>query len=193
MKSLNLFTRMFTGVVLLTMGSLGLAIVSAKKAYDADPQLISKIEKQFDIHIKNNNGFYISNLSNRESSQDTWQMPLTQNKIRIKTFSGRVAIKNTSSNEVSISANGRLDKSISPKLLNIVSTPNILTILEPEKGVSELEIHIEIPSSYAYELAIESATADVSVENLSPNAPVPCLLVFLELLIQHSTIRHDDY
>ncbi len=170
MKSLNLFTRLFTAIVLLTMGSLGLAIYSAKRAYDADPQLISKIEKQFDIHINNRNGFYVSTLSNRDSSQDTWQMPLTQKKIRIKTFSGRVAIKNTSSTEVHISANGRLDKSISPKLLDINSTANVLTILEPEKGVSDLEIHIEIPSSFAYELAIESVSADVSVESLSPNS-----------------------
>lgn len=51
MKSFNLFTRFFTIVVLLTMGSLALSAFSAKKAYEADPELLAKVEKKFNIQV----------------------------------------------------------------------------------------------------------------------------------------------
>lgn len=182
MKSLNLFTRLFTVVVVVTLSSLTLTAYSIKKAYDTDPELPAKIEKRFNIHFTSGSsgisssfgnsfskGFYISTSSNKNATQDSWQLPLTQKKIRIKTYSGQVSIKNTSSKEVLISASGELDKEKSPKLLDVNSTANEITIFEPENAVDNLEIHLQIPSSYAQELMIESVSGDVSAENLSPN------------------------
>ena len=172
MKSLNLFTRIFTVVVFLTLGSLSLAGYSAKKAYESDPELLSKLEKSFNIHISNGS-FIMSGMpwddSNRAINQDSWRMPLTDKQVTIKTRSGRVSIKTTSSKDISISATGSLDKTRAPRLLEIESVNAELAINEPQNGVDNLEVRIEIPNSFTQDISVLSLTGDVTVENLSAN------------------------
>lgn len=170
MKSLNLFTRAFTIIVVLTLGSLALAGYSAKQAYDSDPELLAKIQKQFGIHINtNNNNFYISGYGNGDPTQDEWKMPLAENKISIETRSGNISIKTTSANEISIFASGKLDKSRAPRLLDIDTANGELVINEPNNGVDELEMRIEVPSSFRSEIDVLSISGDISIENLSAN------------------------
>lgn len=167
MKSLNLFSKLFSIVVITTIGSLALAAYSAKKAFDTDPHLIAKLEKQFNIHSRGNSFYF--NFSDNDT-EDTWQLPIPQKKIRIKSYSGDIAIKTSSLNEVLISASGKLDKDQAPKLLDIKSEQNELVIIEPENAVHDLQIRIEIPSSYQNDVIIESTSGDVSIENLSPSS-----------------------
>lgn len=166
MKSLNLFSRLFTTVVLITMVSLVLSFYAGRKAYDADPALWSKIEDKLHISFHSGGSFVGFNLEG-ESTKDSWRLPLTQKMIHIKSFNGRIAIKPTASNEIAISASGKLDTDESPKLLEVNSTDDELTLTEPKEAVRNLEIHIEIPNSYSQGLRIDTVSGDISLENLS--------------------------
>tara|TARA_B110001454_G_C12723280_1_gene436256 strand:+ start:7949 stop:8818 length:870 start_codon:yes stop_codon:yes gene_type:complete len=170
MRSYNLFTRFFVAVVFTTITSLALAGFSAKQAYDADPEILAKIEKKYDIQIRMTGmGVSISDDNMRATVQDRWELSVPTKRLVIKSFGGDISMKSTSDNKITVIATGTLNKDKSPRLLEINETSEETTLAEPENAVKNLEIRMEIPASFAKDLEIMSVSGDVSLENLKLN------------------------
>ncbi|OYZ22908.1 MAG: hypothetical protein B7Y39_07080 [Bdellovibrio sp. 28-41-41] len=170
MRSYNLFTRFFIAIVFTTITSLAMAAFSAKQAYDADPELLSKIEKKFDIQIHiTGMGVSISDDNQRASTQDRWELTAPTKRLIIKSFGGDVALKSTNDKKITVIATGKLNKDKSPRLLEVTESADEIILSEPENAVKNLEIRLEIPVSFAKDLEIMSVSGDISIENLKLN------------------------
>lgn len=166
MRTYSLFTRFFVAVVFTTITSLAVAGFSAKKAYDADPQIVAKLEEKYNVHISIA-GLTVGNRSPKVPMQDEWQIQLPKKKLVIKSFGGDIAMKTSNDSKIKITATGHLDKSSSDRLLQVLETSDEVTISEPEDAVKNLEVRIEIPTSFSKELEVVSVSGDVTMENLT--------------------------
>lgn len=166
MRTYNLFTRFFVAIVFTTITSLAVAGFSVKKAYEADPEIVAKLEQKYNVHVSIA-GITAGNRSPKVSTHDEWQTNLPKKKLIIKSFSGDIAMKSTNETKIKIVATGRLDKSASERLLHVSELPDEVIISEPEDAVKDLEVRLEIPVSFTKELEIVSVSGDVTMENLT--------------------------
>lgn len=167
MNQSNLFSRFFIILMLVTVGSLGIASFSTMKAIDTDPKLVAKLQEKFNIHI-NSSGLIINDSPmNHELTENQWDLQLPKKKITIKTAGGGIAIKNTSEPRIRVFASGQVVSDSKGNLLEISESTNELVLGEPTGTVSDLVVRIEIPNAYKQDIQIVSTSGDVSVENLT--------------------------
>ncbi|WII72512.1 DUF4097 family beta strand repeat-containing protein [Bdellovibrio sp. 22V] len=165
MKSFSVFSKVFIGAVVWTVVFLGIAGYASQEAYKADPALITKLEEKYNVSV------HIGGISKRDTSkevaEDIWNLAPPASKFSIKTFNGDVRIKKTMNKEVVIKATGRLDVNKAPRLLAVTETADVLEIRQPDdNAVTKLEVTIEIPDSFSKELRFESASGELTLENL---------------------------
>ncbi|MEK2646976.1 DUF4097 family beta strand repeat-containing protein [Bdellovibrio sp. BCCA] len=166
---MNLFTKFFIAFSVWTVAFLSLATYAGGKAFETDPHLVSKLEDKMNVSIR------VGGVSKRFHSdsemvntQDTWNFAPPAEKMKIKLFTGNVSIKKSSGSEIKITATGDIDKSRAPRLLEAETTGNELKISEPEGDVvKKLDVHIEVPASFAQELDVVTVSGNVTVENLN--------------------------
>ncbi|MBL7542700.1 MAG: DUF4097 family beta strand repeat protein [Bdellovibrionaceae bacterium] len=168
MKTTNLFTRFFIATVFTTIISLSVAAFSASKAYHSDPHLLAKLEEKYNMKI--NSGHLALDYKHREHTErteDQWTLNVPQKKLVLKPFSGDIAIKSTRDTKIKIIATGRIDKAQNDKLLTITETPDELTVTELKGAIQDLEVHIEVPTTFNQEIEFDSTSGDVSIEDLN--------------------------
>lgn len=167
MRTYNLFTRFFVAVVFTTITSLAVAGFSAKQAYDADPELLSKLEDKYNVQINvTGMGVSVTDKNSRIMTQDQWELSIPAKKIVVKTYAGDIAIRSSNDKKIRVVATGKLDTTKSEKLLEITESADVVTLNEPENAVKDLEVRIEIPSTFTHDLDISSVSGDVTAENL---------------------------
>ncbi|MCB0371057.1 MAG: DUF4097 family beta strand repeat protein [Bdellovibrionales bacterium] len=167
MKSNNFFTRFFMVVLATTIASLAMAAFSVKQAYKSDPELISKIEKLYNIRLHMSGlSFTVSDDNNGSATQDQWELNPPTKRLVIKSFSGKVSMKSSSDRKISVIASGKQNKEKSPRLLEVNQTTDEITLTEPENAVKNLEILINVPTSYSKEIEITSVSGNISIEKM---------------------------
>lgn len=167
MRTYNLFTRFFVAVVFTTITSLAVAGFSAKKAYEADPELLAKLENKYNVQINvTGMGVSVTDTNSRAKTQDQWELSIPAKKLIIKSYSGDIAIRSSNDNKIRVMASGKLDTAKSEKLLEITESADVVTLNEPENAVKDLEVRIELPSTFTHDLEILSVSGDVTAENL---------------------------
>lgn len=170
MRTYNLFTRFFIAVVFTTITSLAIAGFSAKQAYDADPELLAKLENKYNIQIHvSGMGVSVRDANSRMTTQDQWELAIPAKKLIIKSYSGDIAIRSSNDKKIRVMATGKLDTAKSEKLLEITESSDVVTLNEPENAVKNLEVRIELPSTFTHDLEIASVSGNVSGENLKIN------------------------
>ncbi|MNJ98510.1 hypothetical protein D3C87_162760 [compost metagenome] len=169
MKSSNLFPRVFIALSVLTIVFLSAAGYSFEKAHNSDPQLVQRLEERYNIRM-GMGGVSKSMGKEGERAQDTWTEALPTDKITITTISGKVEIKTSPAKEIQISAKGKLDTSLAPRLLDVSASGGGLSIRQPDNdAVTNLEVEVLIPESYAKDLDIQSVSSDLSLRGLTLN------------------------
>ncbi|WP_413612700.1 DUF4097 family beta strand repeat-containing protein [Bdellovibrio sp. HCB-110] len=167
---MSLFTKFFIAFAVWTVGFLGLAAYAGEKAFQNDPQLISKIEDKFNVSIRMggmSKGYGVGPAAH-DKTQDTWNFAPPAKKVTFKSFSGNFSIKKSAGNEIKISATGKLDKNVAPRLLETEVNNDELTVREPENNaVKDLEVQIEIPASFTSTVDVLTVSGDVTAENLN--------------------------
>ncbi|GEM_PF-3315939 len=170
MRTYNLFTRFFVAVVFTTITSLAVAGFSAKQAYDADPELLAKLENKYNVQINvTGMGVSVTDRNSRTETQDQWELAIPAKKLVIKSYSGDIAIRSSNDKKIRVIATGKLDTAKSEKLLEITESADVVTLNEPENAVKDLEVRIELPTAFAHDIEIASVSGDVSAENLKIN------------------------
>lgn len=167
MRSYNLFTRFFIAVVFTTITSLAISGFSAKQAYDADPDIVAKLEKKYDMNIQiSGMGVSISDGNARTPTEGQWELTVPAKKLIIKSYAGDVTIKNTNDKKIRIMATGKLDTKKSSKLLVIDESADQVIVTEPENAVQDLVVRMEIPAVFAKDIEVTSVSGNISLENM---------------------------
>lgn len=170
MNQSHLLSRFFIITILVTVGSLGLASYSSKKAYEADPQLLAKIQEKYNVHITSSGLLVNNSPMNSELTENQWELTAPRKKIVIKTHSGGVSIKNTSNAKIRIFASGQIDPALRGSMLEVTESSNELVISEPSNTVNDLVLRMEIPNSFNQDIQVISTSGDLSAENLNLNS-----------------------
>nr|WP_295902563.1 DUF4097 family beta strand repeat-containing protein [uncultured Bdellovibrio sp.] len=167
---MNLFTKFFIAFSVWTVGFLSLATYAGGKAFATDPDLVSKLESKYNVSIRMggmSKGYSVGPAEYGET-KDAWTFAPPAKKVVFKSFSGNISIKKSADSEIKISATGKLDKKMAPRLLEVETTGNELKIKEPEdNAVKDLEVHIEVPASFNKDLEVLTVSGNVTLENLN--------------------------
>lgn len=167
---MNLFSKFFIAFALWTVGFLSLATYAGGKAYESDPQLLSKLENKYNVSIRiggMSKGYSVGPAA-YEPTQDSWNFTPPAKKVMFKSLSGNFSIKKSAGSEIKISATGKLDKKVSPRLLETENNGNELIVREPEdNAVKDLQVQIEVPESFKNTLEVLTVSGDVVMENLN--------------------------
>jgi len=165
-KDLSTFTKFFLGTALWTFGFLGIAAYASEKAFQADPEIIKKVEKGLGQEYMDNVKISFGE-NDGEDTTDVWNLKPPRQTLAIRTVASDVTIKRGQGSMVVIKAAGRLDKSRAEKLLVIHQTDQMLEIREPDDGaVSSSAVTIEIPESFRKEIDFKTVSGDLRIERL---------------------------
>ena len=166
MKQISVFTKVFVGAAILTVLFLSIASYAGSKAVAQDPELISNIEKRYNVTIRMG-GISSNSAMNYAENTDTWNFAPPTEALSIKNISGNFHFKVGTGKEVVIKATGQLDKKKAPRLLDVALEGGTLKIQEPEDAVRKLEVYIEVPSTFKQELEVATVSGDTNIEGLS--------------------------
>ncbi|NUN06007.1 MAG: DUF4097 family beta strand repeat protein [Bdellovibrio sp.] len=166
MKQISVFAKVFVGAAILTVLFLSIASYAGGKALEQDPNLISNIEKRYNVTIRLG-GMSSSTPDSLSATSDTWNFAPPTKVLSIKNVAGNFHLKVGTSKEVLITAKGNLDKKKASRLLDVVAAGDTLTIQEPDDAVQKLEVYIEVPSSFQQELNVTTVKGDTNIEGLN--------------------------
>jgi DUF4097 and DUF4098 domain-containing protein YvlB len=170
MKSLNLISKLFIAAIIWTFGFISLAIFSGNKAYSSDPEILTKIENKYDVHVDRHGVYKVFATYNSDDWKKTkglWNFPNTKNKLIFKSYNADIKIVQSKTKEVIISAEGSLNEGQSKKLLETEMSDDELTVSEIKHATSNLSILIEVPADFRQNISVSSASGSISIEGLN--------------------------
>ncbi|MEN0057718.1 MAG: DUF4097 family beta strand repeat-containing protein [Bdellovibrio sp.] len=167
---MNLFTKFFIAFLIWTIAFLSLGGYASNKAFQQDPDILSKIEDKYHVAIHIGGISKKNTPSNYEQANDSWKLAPPAKKIVLKVVSSDISIKKSAGSEIVITANGLLDKSKSDQLLETKISSDELVISEPDnEAVRKVSIQVELPASYTQALDIIAVNGDIAAEGLTLN------------------------
>ncbi|MNS51204.1 hypothetical protein D3C72_838720 [compost metagenome] len=162
------FSKLFVGTVIFTLGALSISGYAAKKAYEADPDILHKIGSQaekrgFQVHF----GSFDSRPHEAyERTEGTWNFK-SPSELSVTTVSGDVTIEGISGDEVLVTASGELDRSQADQLVTAVFEGKGLSLREPDNNaVKDLKLKIQVPSTFKGPLKITTVSGNLIVERV---------------------------
>lgn len=161
MKSFNLFSKVFVGTAILTIGFLSLASYSSKKAIAADPELLNRLQSKYNITIS---GFGIT--PSHIVTKDSWNFSGPIKKIKLATVDGDLRVTTADGNDLSIEVEGRLPKDAEKdeRLLKIKTEDGEIRISDG-RGVTKLRMLIKVPKDVE-SFSLGTVSGDVSMRNI---------------------------
>lgn len=166
MKQISVFTKVFVGAAILTVLFLSIASYAGNKALAQDPDLISNIEKRYNVTIRMG-GISSNSAMDYAESSDTWNFAPPTQVLNIKNVSGNFHFKVGTGKEIVIKATGHLDKKKAPRLLDVAMEGDTLKIQQPDDAVRKLEVFIEVPSTFKQALEVATVSGTTNIEGLS--------------------------
>jgi|GEM_PF-4343877 len=165
------FSKFLVGAIVWSLVFLSLGLYSAEKAYQADPEIVTKLGHVYGLTFVDDKGHHLFHSSAFEATQedttDSWTFPATQKQIHIQTVNADVSIKTISGTEVQIKAEGRLNKKLAPRLLQIESADQELHLRQPtDDATSDLHVQIGLPSVFQNSVTVKSVSGDIGLEQV---------------------------
>jgi DUF4097 and DUF4098 domain-containing protein YvlB len=162
MKNSNLFPKTFAIAAVFTVISLAVASYASKKAFEADPDLINRIQTKYNIRV---NSWSVTPRGDTRSDQ--WTLPSPIEKIKIGTVNGEVNIMESEDTFLHVEAHGNmpLDAKSSDRVLDI-KTENSEVRITDGKDVGEIKMIIHVPKNIT-QLEVASVSGDISMKSVT--------------------------
>lgn len=169
MKKSNLKIVLVTIAVTFVFGSL--ASFSFSKAFKNDPTLGEKIKTAMSTKFKGDNwnvSWGPDDESNFTESTSSWSFESNTKKISLEGVDSSVEVKESSTDKITVLAEGRLNNKRATNLLETKFSSNKLSIETNPRTSKDVKIVVEIPKTYSGDVTIETVTGTVHLTSGAP-------------------------
>jgi DUF4097 and DUF4098 domain-containing protein YvlB len=167
----KIFLNIFALTVVWTVGFSMFALFSASRAQQQDPEIFQKIGRKIaknNIHFSIDTDPHISGPRNYIPTEESWSFPISSEQIEIETLESDIEISSDPSKKmIEISAQGELDKSISPRLLQTVLQDRRLSIREPDdQATQNLHIKVILPGNFTGGFSVTTVSGPIRLKKI---------------------------
>lgn len=165
MKKLK-WSKIFLTSFIWTILFLSIGGYSANKAKSTDPQILIKIEQKLSENYGTNIRINWSS-GDKTTSKDEWTFEVPLEKLKVEALTGDYKIIKNSENKIKILAEGQLDKSKAPQLLNVKMEGSYILVSEPAEGATtDLDVTILVPEEKMTTILVSNLSGDILIEDL---------------------------